>query len=304
MSSARAPHPAPAAQPGAWNAVAAKGQLLARLLQRARAAGLRHSAKRVRFQVELDKRCRHALRDWPADAQERAQAWAVLEERAWQVLQEIVPTCILCGDCCRLGAPALHAQDVQLVRSEKIPLSALLTLRRGEPVHSAFASEPFHLPQERIKLRQRPDSTTCIMLDPETDRCRIYQQRPSQCEAQACWDPALAQALAERPLATRAQILAGADTLLELLEEHDRRCSFERLQRSFERLRRSGDDEDALEAIAFEAHFRQFVADRLQLPASALGFFFGRSAAELATLFGYRAIPSPQGGLTLVALEA
>ncbi len=221
-------------------------------------------------------------------------------------VRQQVSKCLRCGECCRRSSPSLHVQDLALLRAEKIPLDRFVTLRVGEPIFSPIENKVRFLKRERIKMKEKPGSHECVYLDAQSQACKLYQHRPWQCRAQSCWDPALAQALAEQAPLSRADVLAGAAPLIEVLREHDRRCSFEKLRAAFEQLKQSQGQsiDQVLELLAFEDHFRNFIADKLSLPAGSLDFFFGRSFEDRLGLFGFQVQIEADGSKILKPLES
>ncbi|MFP5213405.1 MAG: YkgJ family cysteine cluster protein, partial [Acidobacteriota bacterium] len=229
-------------------------------------------------------------------------AWKKLLESSEEVARELLPTCVRCGECCRLSSPTLQKDDLELVVGQKIPWNQLMTLRRGEAVRSPFERMPIFLDEDRIKIREKEGSHECVFFDAENEACGIYDNRPVQCRAQACWDPKLAEALAKKPFITRWDILKGVDLLLELIDEHDRRCSFHRLNEAFTKLEETKGESvnEVLDLMAYEDHFRRFLGDKLNIPADTLDLIFGRSYADLAALFGFKVVVDEDGSRCLV----
>ena len=213
--------------------------------------------------------------------------------------------CVLCGDCCRQGSPTLHDEDLEILAREVISRQQLVTLRKGEPVYSPYEEKPVYLREERIKIRERPGTRECVFLDAEKSRCTIYADRPVQCRAQACWDPAPAREVAARPCLTRRDLFRDAEVVLELLDEHDTRCSFEKLEGVFDRLHKSGGEsiDEVIDTLAFEDHFRSFVAERLSLSEEVLELLFGRSFSSMVGLFGFRVEKKPDGTRMILPVE-
>jgi len=215
--------------------------------------------------------------------------------------------CILCGDCCRQGSPTLHREDLEIIVRGAISRQHLVTLRKGEPVYSPYEEKPVYLKEERIKIREKPVTRECIFLDAEASRCTIYPDRPAQCRAQACWDPAPAREIAAQPCLTRRDLFRNVDLVLQLLDEHDNdnRCSFGKLEGAFDRLHKSGGEsiEEVIDTLAFEDHFRTFVAERLNLSEDVLELFFGRSFSAMAGLFGFRVENKPDGARLILPVE-
>jgi Fe-S-cluster containining protein len=261
------------------------------------------SPARVRFQAEQSPVFRETADNWDGlAAEQRVAAWKRLLEDCAQNTAEPLAVCVRCGDCCRRGSPTLELDDLELLREEQLPWSELTALRAGEPARSPLTGEPFYLEGERIKLRERPGTAECVFLDAETAECRIHPDRPLQCRAQACWEEPDPQRLVDAEYLTRRHILAGAEPLLELLDEHDRRCSFARLREVFEQLKLSGGTavDPVLEVLAFDEHVREFAAEKLSLPSDTLDLVFGRSLASRLKLFGFRVELGADGTRTLL----
>lgn len=263
-------------------------------------------AIRVHHQLEQDQTIAAIGERWPGlDAAARADAWPDLIQAGYDATKEPLPVCVRCGECCRRSSPTLYAEDAELVLEKLIPPSALYTLRRGEPVRSPFQKEPFHLLEECIKVREKPGHGGCLFFDEAENACTIYDNRPLQCRAQACWDPSVAEELAEEPKITRKALFGGLEELISLLEEHDERCGFTRLREVFDDLEKSeGQSIDAVvEAVAYEDHFRNFVTEQLNLPPDTVDLFFGRSFAQLVRLFGFEVEREADGTNVLKPIE-
>jgi Fe-S-cluster containining protein len=293
--------------PAVWGLPALWENLIEQMQTQAALQGMQLSPKRIRFQVEQDNDCLEMIgRFSRADGPERVEMFRKLLERGGQACEEPLPVCVKCGECCRKASPTLHAQDLAFVRAEQIPVSRLVTLRKGEPAWSPWENRTVQLEGERIKVREKPGTSECVFLDAGTDLCGIYKHRPWQCRSQACWDPALAQKFAEQPSLTRSEILGGVEALITLILEHDERCSYEKLQQAIGVLEESeGKDSGPItEAVAFEDHFRHFVAEKLNLPGDSLDFFFGRSFAELVETHGLRVEQDADGKKMIVPLNS
>jgi len=256
--------------------------------------GMNLHPKRVRRQLEANDNCRPLLEKWAGlSADQRLEAYQQLLHFAPDACQEPLAGCVRCGQCCRRASPALHEQDLPLVRAEKIPLRHLVTYRRGERLRAMIGDDVEILRQERIKLKEKDSSGECVFFDPGSELCTIYPHRPWECRAQACWDPALALELQKRPYLTRADVIPELPTLQQLLDEHDRRCQPQALEEAFSRLLEGADEQaarQAVEVVAFDDHFRHFVAERFGLERETLDFFFGRSFAAQVGRFGFQIV--------------
>jgi len=261
-------------------------------------ANLLIPSRRIRWQIEQTPAFQEVVADWDnMEGSHRLDAWKRLLLAAEGACRTILPACFQCGECCRAGSPTLHLEDLVLLQSGKIPWDQLVTLRKGEPARSPFDGRPFVLPQERIKVREKEGLRECVFLISQTDRCSIYVDRPLQCRAQAYWDPIPARDTAELPFLLRDHIFEGVEVLLEIIAEHEARCGFAVLSGTFEELSRSngGNVQEVLRLLSYEEHFRQFVSDKFKIPARNMELLFGRSFAQMSTLFGFRVAEEPDG---------
>lgn len=289
--------------PGSWSQETMRRNWMEHL--EAMAAESRSSLplRRVQYQVEQNPVFQDAFVRWPRMKDtERFKAWKSLLECSENVLKEILPACVQCGECCRKGSPTLQLEDLEILRQGKIPWNQLFCLRKGEPVRSPFKNNLFFLLDERIKIREKAGTQECVFLNSESHQCTIYSDRPVQCRAQACWDATEAKQLSEQPYLTRRDIFKDVELILEIIGEHDRRCSFASLNEAFKRLEetKGGNIDEVLEMMAYEDHFRNFMGEKLKAPADVLDLVFGRSFADLAPLFGFQVRREPDGTRCLV----
>ena len=97
--------------------------------------------------------------------------------------------CIRCGECCLGSSPALHRDDIPLIREGKIPKTLLYTLRRGEAVKDNVNERFTTTQDEMIKIKEREgEQAGCAYYDHQGNACTIYEKRPTQCAALECWD--------------------------------------------------------------------------------------------------------------------
>ncbi|NWG75222.1 MAG: YkgJ family cysteine cluster protein [Rubrivivax sp.] len=284
--------------PTPWDVETVRREATALVDELAAAGTLAVPLKRALYQLEQSAFFRELLARWPAlEPAHRHSAWQLLVESLDRIVQDLTPVCVQCGECCRKGSPTLYAEDLEILRQGKISWNQLFTLRRGEAVRSPVKDGPFFLPEERIKVREKLGSQECVLLDSDTNRCLIYADRPLQCRAQSCWDSASARQLEELPYMSRLDLLGEVELLVQLMDEHDRRCSFERLQQGFARLaaNRGETIQEVIEMMAYEDHFRHFFAREFNIPEDTLDLVFGRSFADLAPLFGFRVTTDADG---------
>jgi Fe-S-cluster containining protein len=256
--------------------------------------------KRLQYQMEQNPHYQDAAKRWEGmKGTDRFETWKKLLEAGVRVAQEMLPSCVRCGECCLKGSPTLHADDLELLRGS-IPWSQVFTLRRGEPVRSPFEDNLIFLKEERIKIREKDGIGECVFFDREAEKCRIYENRPLQCRAQACWDEIPAKDLAKLPYLSRGDIFKGVELLLGLIAEHDQRCTFSELDGAFKKLDEDSSAEEVLRVLAYEDHYRHFFAEKLNIPEDTLDLVFGRSFGDLVSLFGFKVEEEADGSKCLV----
>jgi Fe-S-cluster containining protein len=259
--------------------------------------------KRIQYQLERSPLHQEIKMRWAAmKGDERLVTWKNLLAESERAIQEVLPVCVLCGECCRKGSPTLQLEDLDLLKSGKLPWAQLFTIRRGQPVRSPIKDEVSFLVDERIKIREKTGTQECVFFDHATDQCLVYADRPAQCRAQACWDPTVTEDLSKEPYLTRRDMFADIELLLDLIAEHDRRCSFDALKAAFERLAANKGEtiDEVLSMLGYEDHFRHFLGEQLKIPAQSLDLVFGKSLADLVPLFGFRVEERADGTKCLV----
>lgn len=259
--------------------------------------------KRIKYQLEQSTVYHDIMQRWPKmDGNQRLKAWKILQEYSDQAVHDILPTCVQCGECCRKGSPTLHVEDLELLKQGKLPWAQLVSLRQGEPVRSPLEQKVFFLLDERIKVREKPGAQECIFLESSTDRCSIYTDRPLQCRAQACWDASEAEELSKQAYLTRRDIFADVEVLQDIIAQHHQRCSFAKLQDAVKRIEEDGENaaDELVELLAYEDHFRNFFSQQFNIPEENLDLVFGRSFADLVSIFGLRVVKEPDGTRRLV----
>ena len=199
-------------------------------------------------------------------------------------------SCRRCGTCCRKGGPALHQADRSLVDEGLIPAEALYTIRPGEPVQDNVAGRPAYASDDIIKIKGTGANWCCRFLDDQTNRCTMYDRRPLECRSLQCWDTRSIEALYDRDRLTRRDLLGGIAGLWELIEDHDRRCSYRVLREQAARLAsRPARQTPALAAITdmvkYDESLRRLLVENGHASESLLDFLLGRPL--VASLHGF-----------------
>lgn len=133
-------------------------------------------------------------------------------------------SCDRCGSCCRQGGPALHIQDLPLLRNGHLACEHLITVRQGELAFQPLAESPEPVAAEFLKLQGQRGSWCCMFYDDVAKSCIIYGKRPVACGLLDCTDPEALLAITGKELLTRFDCIAADDPLLPLVQQHEKRC--------------------------------------------------------------------------------
>lgn len=207
-------------------------------------------------------------------------------------------TCLRCGKCCRKGGPALHSQDMPLIQDGTIPLTHIVTIRPGERVFDQPAQEILPLAEEILKIKGRDGTWTCVFYSPAGQNCGMYDSRPAECEALFCRDIEPLAAMYEKDRLNRTDLLPAGHPLLELIAEHDKKCSLPEMD-NLVKGARSGDaaaGEALKEMVAYDLEMRKLVPEKTGMPAETTDFLFGRPLKVLLRAFNVK-VYEVQGGI-------
>ena len=212
--------------------------------------------------------------------------------------------CIRCGECCLGSSPTLQIADVSLVYDGFIERGNLYTIRLGELVRDNIRGELRVTDKEIIKVHEKEKSLGCIYYDEKAKACTIYEYRPIQCKALACWDESEFMRVYARPKVDRKDIIRGK-IILGLMKEHDKRCSYSELDKDVRQIEQEGETAIGriLEALRFDQHIRTFTSKKLGISLSEMGFLFGRPLTQTITMFGLKVIKESDGSFFLTVLD-
>ena len=129
--------------------------------------------------------------------------------------------CNRCGTCCANGGPALHMQDRELIEGGSIPISHLITIRKGELVHNPVTNRLQAAKNELIKINGVGKEWSCFYFDADHKGCIIYDRRPVACQALECWDTEAVEQLIEKDLLSRADLIELDDPLYQAVVDHE-----------------------------------------------------------------------------------
>ena len=212
--------------------------------------------------------------------------------------------CIRCGECCLGSSPTLQIADVSLVYDGFIERGNLYTIRLGELVRDNIRGELKVTDKEIIKIKEKEKNRGCIYYDEKAKACTIYEYRPIQCKALACWDESEFMRVYARPKVDRRDIIRDK-IVLGLMNEHNKRCSYSELDKCVSQIKKEGEEAvgKILEALRFDHHIRAFTSKKLGIDLSEMGFLFGRPLTQTITMFGLKVIKKSDGSFFLTVLD-
>lgn len=207
--------------------------------------------------------------------------------------------CELCGTCCEKGGPALHVEDIGLVKNNIITIDDLVTIRQGEIVLQPETGRPEITDFELIKLKGAGTEWCCQFLDQTERTCTIYEDRPFTCRLLKCWDPDDVLEVTGKKILSRYDLIEKEDPLRQLVEFFDQQFSLPDLIEIKVRLR-SGTKRDVVmdelrEMAEKDLMFRSLATERFALPVARELFYFGRPFFQLLAPLGVSAIETAKG---------
>lgn len=187
----------------------------------------------------------------------------------------------------------MHGQDLELIRSGKIVMSSLITIRKGELAHNPLSGKIQPVKVELVKIVGTGRQWACCYHD-EQDGCTVYEHRPQACRVLKCWDTEEILDLVEKDTLDRFDIIGESDPLVPVIREHQRICPCDDLQFVQANLDRLSDErkKELEKRVRSDLRFRVRVIDDFQLKLSEELFYFGRPLFQLLQSFGVKVYES------------
>ena len=199
----------------------------------------------------------------------------------------------------------MQIADVSLVYDGFIERGDLYTIRFGELVRDNIRGELRVTDKEIIKIKEKEKNLGCIYYDEKAKACTIYEYRPIQCKALACWDESEFMRVYARPKVDRKDIIRDK-IILGLMKEHDKRCSYSELDKCVRQIKKEGEEAvgKILEVLRFDHHIRTFTSKKLGIDLSEMDFLFARPLTQTITMFGLKVIKKSDGSFFLTVLDS
>ncbi len=215
-------------------------------------------------------------------------------------MKQIKRQCQQCGTCCIKGGPALHKEDIDLVKSGKILVENLITIRQGELVYKPQGKEPEAALCELIKISGVGREWQCRFFAPVTKSCTIYDDRPLSCRKLECWNTEAVEQLVEKDTLDRFDIVDAEQPIYPLMKEHEQECKCPDPLSVLQAIQRK----DATELDNYEQlvnrdiRYRTAAVDKLDITLAEELFYFGRPLFQVFQQMGF-GIGEKEGQLKL-----
>ena len=199
--------------------------------------------------------------------------------------------CIRCGTCCKKGGPSFHLEDKLLIEKGIILSKYLYTIREGELFYDNIKESILPAVSDIIKIKGQKDSWTCIFFNEKENECTIYDNRPLECRALKCWDTREIEKIYSKNRLTRRDLLSTIEGLWDLIEDHQKRCSYEKLNLFINILKKDNKNEalkGTLDIIEYDAQIRELVVKKGGLDPEMTDFIFGRPITETIRMYGFK----------------
>ncbi len=213
-------------------------------------------------------------------------------------------SCDRCAGCCTGGGPVLRQADAHLIRSGKLLSTFLYTIRKGELLFDKDKMKMIPVKTDLIKIKVDKDNFECLFLQ-DSSNCDIYTTRPVECRAFKCWNTReIENKYNEDPL-ERADILSDVEGLWGLIDDHQARCSYDRMGELTSKL--AQDDNDAVmseinEIINYDNALRETMVEKANIDPEMLHFLIGRPFTETMVMFNLK-IENKDGGYILFPIS-
>ncbi len=177
--------------------------------------------------------------------------------------------------------------DGHLIRSGKIPSKNLYAQRKGEYVFDKKKVKMVPLESDMIKIKVRDETLECIFLD-EDKRCKQYASRPVECRAFKCWDTLEIESKYQEDPLTRKDLLSDVEGLWEIIEDHQKRCSYAEVKSIIDKMDKDNPKIEALsDIIKYDISLRKTLVEKGGVEEDILDFLLGRPLTVTIRMFDY-----------------
>jgi Fe-S-cluster containining protein len=212
--------------------------------------------------------------------------------------------CRRCGTCCKKGGPCFHLEDKILIEKGIILSKYLYTVREYELCYDNVRESILPAASDIIKIKGQKNSLACIFFNEKENECTIYDNRPLECRALKCWDTREIEKIYSKNRLTRKDLLSNVEGLWDLVEDHQKQCSYEKLTLFIDILKKGQKDKalkGILDIIKYDAQIRELVVQKGGLDPEMTDFIFGRPITETIRIYGFK-IKKQNGSYRLIPI--
>ena len=199
--------------------------------------------------------------------------------------------CKRCGTCCKKGGPCFHIEDKKLIEKGVILIKYLYTIREGELAYDNIKGHLIPVTSDLIKIKGQNDSWGCIFFNEKSNSCNIYDKRPVECRVLKCWDTQEIEQIYFKNRLTRKDLVYKVEGLWDLIEDHQSRCSYDKLNHFVKDLD-GGKKNEAIDGIydilLYDDSIRELVVEKGKMDPENLDFLFGRPILATIRMFGLK----------------
>jgi Fe-S-cluster containining protein len=167
----------------------------------------------------------------------------------------------------------------------------LYTIREHELCYDNVKDSILPAASDIIKIKAQKDSLACIFFNEKKNECMVYDNRPLECRALKCWDTREIEKIYSKNRLTRKDLLSNVEGLWGLVEDHQKRCSYEALTLFIDILKKEKKDKalkGILDIIEYDAQIRELVVQKGGLDPEMTDFIFGRAITETIRIYGFK----------------
>ncbi|MFO7883971.1 MAG: YkgJ family cysteine cluster protein [Desulfobacteraceae bacterium] len=209
----------------------------------------------------------------------------------------MIEKCQRCGECCEKGGPALHIQDIDLIRKKIILPNHLITIRKNELAYDPVRDSVEPVKAEFLKIGGTHGKWTCRFYDKTRHGCLIYENRPLACRVLKCWDTADILTLSGKDLLSRFDLVEKDSVMAEKIKEYDSLYPCPDMQMISRKGPRSSKKvvRHFEEMITNDLSYRFNAVKAHNLSISEEMFYFGRPLFQLFQALGFGVSETSRG---------
>jgi Fe-S-cluster containining protein len=167
----------------------------------------------------------------------------------------------------------------------------LYTIRKGEMTYDNVKNRMIPAGTDIIKTKGRDGALTCVFFAESGNGCTIYDKRPLECRVLKCWDTREIEKIYAKNRLTRRDLVSNVAGLWELIDDHQTRCSYEKIYRLLKMVdgdKKNAALKDLLAIFQYDTQIRELAVQKGSLDPEIVDFLFGRPIKETIIMCGFK----------------